>query len=136
MRKLIRNLDEAKRLGLDEGAVSKVVDTKTKKIVGYMKGSTFASKSINAIDDAIQEFAILADPAIFGDDAFIGHGVDLTCVLLALGIGCSYAEEWGDWRGLIEAIREKPETVYFYLHPPPVRLEQDVVDAAIKDVTK
>lgn len=104
--KLIQSLAEARTLGLSEGFVSVAVDTKTKKIVGYVQGATFDAQAIQAVSNNLVQF-------VFGEPWGLSvYAINLATAFIALGITSPYAEEWGDHGALITALKTMPVNVY------------------------
>jgi len=105
MVKLISSIGEADALGLTSGFVGKVVDTKTKAIVGFTAGSSFDVAASEAVGE-LRSFLFIAD-----EGTTESYGRSLKEAVLALGYGDSYEEEWGDCRYLLGLLRESPRSV-------------------------
>ena len=86
-------------------SVGKVVDTKTKAIVGFTAGSSFDVAASEAVGE-LRSFLFIAD-----EGTTESYGRSLKEAVLALGYGDSYEEEWGDCRYLLGLLRESPRSV-------------------------
>ena len=128
MIKRISSLAQAKEMGLTEGYVGKIVDTETNAIVGYSDGSTFDKEAVNAISENMTEY-LLGIPTV-GDEPIIitAYGTSLKLALMALGLGDPYEEEWGDFVGTLDVLRNHVEHVavrrieFTELEPPEIAL--------------
>ena len=110
--KRILSLAEAKSLGFSEGFVSKTVDLDTKQIVAYPQGGCFDQEALNALAVPIHtfQFWVLLDSGQLDGPLEI-NAQSLEYAFIAMGLGCSYEDNWGGYRGLLRVLREQPKRV-------------------------
>jgi hypothetical protein len=80
-------------------------------IVAYPLGCSFSAEDLKKLHPNLLTFAFSYEP-FEADAEILVRATSLENALNALGYGNAYEEEWGDFRGLLEAIRTGEAEAY------------------------
>jgi len=91
---------------------------KKREVVAWVGSLTWVEGEKPKIAKGIKEFSISfwIEPSDKDEDAYSEeitiHATDLEALKTALGYYSSYAREWGDYRGIIDALKNKNATIH------------------------
>ena len=131
MIKRVFSLHQARKYGLDEGGVSTAVDTESNTIVAYVEGQTLSRIALVRLAEDMNCYRVYYDLDSAGSCSVHGFAIDLHSLFIALGLGCSYEEEWGDYRAVLELLRKDPEKVQV-TQVLTIDVEESVIREAIR----